>query len=45
MGVGRGLLRLCRGRSDMSKAPAVWLGLFRIVFWLEWADAVAEFVG
>ncbi len=27
------------------KAPAVWLGLFRIVFWLDWVDAVAEFVG
>lgn len=27
------------------KAPAVWLGLFRIVFGLEWADVVAEFVG
>lgn len=28
-----------------GKAPAVWLGLFSYCFWLEWADAVTEFVG
>lgn len=48
----RGLLRRCRGRSDIfvlvgliyGKAPVVWLG-FSYRFWLEWADTVAEFVG
>ena len=41
----RGFPRPCRGRSDIWKAPAVWLGLFRVLVGLELADAVAEFVG
>ena len=40
----RGLLRRCRGRFDMVK-PRLCAGAFSYRVWLEWADAVAEFVG
>lgn len=41
----RGVVRLCRGRSDIWGSPGCVPGLFRVLSGLEWADAVAEFVG
>lgn len=41
----RGFLRRCPGRSDIWKGPGRLAGAFSYRFWLEWTDAVAEFVG
>lgn len=40
----RGLVRRCRGRSDMVR-PRLFAGAFSYGVGLEGADAVAEFVG
>lgn len=40
----RGPVRFCRGRSDMRK-PRLCAGAFLYFIGLEWADAIAEFVG
>lgn len=41
---GRGFPRRCCGRSEIG-SPGYVPGLFRVLSGLEWADAVAEFVG
>lgn len=45
MGRVRGFRRRCRGRFDVWESPGCLAGAFSYRFWLEWADAVAEFVG
>lgn len=40
-----GILRLFRIPSEAWWSPGCLPGLFCLVFCLEWADAVAEFVG
>lgn len=40
----RGFPRLSRGLSDMEK-PRCMPGFFFLLWRLEWADAVSEFVG
>lgn len=45
MGRVCGLRRRCRGQFDIWESPGCLAGAFLYCFWLEWADAVAEFVG
>lgn len=45
MGRVRGIPRLLRGRFDGWESPGWLAGAFSYCFRLEWADAVAEFVG